>query len=359
MSTSTQAPTGERRIPAYDALRVFAIATVVAIHAFMPLRGVVPERSLPMVIDDLLHYAVPLFVFISGALIWSRPWPTGKRTYGEFMSKRLVQVGLPYLTWAFVFLLLLVATSPDPGEVLARAPGLLLTGHVWYHLYFIPMLLTFYALTPLASRALRARPELVVLIVYAARITLWPAASAWIRDMTPSLTWSYATHIATHLPHMALGAWFALRYPILPRSVRRAWPVLLIGGTAVLLASSLGMTGEWPTAARRLVYPLGMAATIVGLALAGFAVEPLLARVRPRVIALSSLALGVYFVHPLWLLVAEKAVATAGMTALWLRPWAVPAAWATVGLASLGSAWLLTRSRWTAWLVGARTRACG
>lgn len=339
---------------AYDALRVFAIATVVAIHSFMPLRPLLAPTSVPMVIDDLLHYAVPLFVFISGALVWSRPWDGSPGSYRAFMGKRFAQIGLPYLAWALLYLAVLVATSPDPKAALVRAPGLLLTGHVWYHLYFIPMLLTFHALTPVASRAIRSHPELVLIAVYALRIALWPPASVWLREAAPGLPWQYATHIATHLPHMLLGAWFALRLPTMPRALRRAWPLLLVAGTLALLALSTGASAEWPVAVRRFAYPLGMAATVLGLALGAFAAEPGLRRVSRGVCALSQLAFGVYFVHPLWLLALETTVREAGFAEAWLEWWAVPVAWALIGTASLAVAALLARFRATAWLVGAR-----
>ena len=338
---------------AYDALRVFAIATVVAIHSFMPLRPVLAPTSVPMVIDDLLHYAVPLFVFISGALVWSRPWDRSPGAYRAFMGKRLAQIGLPYLAWALLYLAVLVANSPDPTAVLARAPGLLATGHVWYHLYFIPMLLTFYALTPIASRAIRSHPEFVLIAVYAVRIALWPAASAWLREAAPGLPWQYATHIATHLPHMLLGAWFALRLPTMPRALRRAWPLLLVAGTLALLALSTGASADWPTALRRLSYPLGMAGTVLGLALGAFSLEQPLRRASRALCALSPLTFGVYFVHPLWLLALETAVREAGFAAVWLAWWAVPVAWALIGTASLAVAAILARFRATAWLVGA------
>lgn len=342
------------RVIAWDALRVFAIATVVAIHCFMPLRGVLPAGSLPLVIDDVLHYAVPLFVFISGALVWGRPWSATPGAYRRFVSKRFSQIGLPYAAWALVYLGVLLATDRDPAAQVARAGGLLLTGHVWYHLYFVPMLLTFYLLTPLASRAIRARPELALVVVYVLRITLWPMLSGWLRDTVPDLAWSYATHLATHLPHMALGAWFAVRQERLPAALRRLWPLLLGAGLIALLLLATGATAEWPTALRRPVYPLGMAATVLGLVLGGFALEPRLRRAAPLISQFAALSFGVYFVHPLWLLALEGAVSGAGLEAAWLSWWAVPTAWLFVGSASLASAWLLSRARATGWLVGVR-----
>ena len=72
------------RILAYDALRAFAIVTVVAIHSLMPYRAVFRPTAPVRVFDDLLHYAVPLFVFISGYFVWRRPLPNEPGAYRRF-----------------------------------------------------------------------------------------------------------------------------------------------------------------------------------------------------------------------------------------------------------------------------------
>ncbi len=350
-------PVCPSRVVAWDALRVFAIATVVAIHCFMPLRGMLPAGSVPLVIDDVLHYAVPLFVFISGALVWGRPWSSTPGAYRRFVTGRLTQIGLPYTAWAIVYLGALLATASDPVAQITRAGGLLLTGHVWYHLYFVPMLLTFYLITPLASRAIRAKPELLLVVIYVLRIALWPSLSLWLRETAPALVWSYATHLATHLPHMALGAWFAVRQHRLPSALRRLWPLVLGAGLIAVTLLAVGATAEWPAALRRLVYPLGMAATILGLVLGGFALEPRTHRVAPQIARAAALSFGVYLVHPLWLLALESLVTAAGLDTAWLSWWAVPAACLLVGSASLASASLLADTPATDWLVGGRGRS--
>lgn len=352
MSTTPDTTSPRRRVLAYDALRAFSILSVVAIHCFMPLRGVLPERSVAMVADDVLHYAVPVFVFISGALLWSRPWRPGPGTYGHFLWRRLTAVGAPYATWALIYLAVSLATAADPAAILRRAPALLLTGHVWYHLYFIPMLLGFYLLTPLAARVLQRSPEATVAVIYLVRIALWPPASAWLHANSPELLWSYATHIATHLPHMALGAWFAMRLAEWPTWWRKSWPALLAAGLAVLTARSLGAFGGLGAPLSVLPYPLGMTATVLGLALAAFELEPHFDR-RARVVdRAASLSFGVYFVHPLWLLGLTSALAATGLERLWLEWWAVPVALVMVAAASYATAWALSRQRATAWLVG-------
>ncbi len=353
MAGSHDIPPLRRRVLAYDALRAFSIISVVAIHCFMPLRGLLPEHSAQLIIDDMLHFAVPVFVFISGALVWGRPW---REDLGRFLEGRVRAVGAPYAAWALVYLGVLLVAADDLPAQLARAPWLLLTGHVWYHLYFIPMLFGFYLMSPLAAPLIHRWPTATLLIVYALRIGAWPPASAWLHGNAPGLAWSYATHIATHLPHMALGAWFAIMLPKLPRRALAWWPLPLAGGSAVILARTLGLL---PPAAGPAAYALGMAATVLGLAAAGFALEPHYGRFERLVLTGATLSLGVYFVHPLWLLAVESAVSAAAAGALWRAWWAVPLAWVVISTASYATAALLARSRRTAWLVGARMGAGG
>jgi len=354
---TSDTPPKHARVLAYDALRLFSILSVVAIHSLMPLRTTLPAHAPALVIDDVLHYAVPVFVFISGALLWGRPWRSGPGEYRSFMITRLKAVGLPYLAWALVFLALAVATAANPLAKLAEAPGLLLTGHVWYHLYFVPMLLTLYALTPLAVRALRRSPEGAVLAAYALRLLLWPLVSPWLQANAPDLAWSWASHLAAHLPHMMLGGWFALRIELFPRWLRRAWPVLVAYGLGGLTAISVGATASWPWLLRRTFEADAMACAVLGLALAARELEPHYRRFGDVILAGSALSFGVYFVHPLALEALWRGVDAAGLAHLWTRWWAVPAAWFIISGVSLALAWALSRYPATAWLVGAHTRA--
>lgn len=339
-----------QRILAYDALRVFAIVTVVAIHTLMPYRDLLGPTAPVRVLDDLLHYAVPLFVFISGVFAWGRPLPQEPGAYVTFLRRRGSVILLPYLAWSAVYLALL-ALQGTQQLTPVRVAGLLLSGHTWYHLYFIPMLLTFYLLTPLANRISGRSPELLVIVCYAIRILVGPEIANVFRTALGDLGWSYAIHIVTHLPHMALGAWFYARRNAIPRSWSLAIGLLALG-TGILLAASLGWSADLPVLARRLFYPTGMAATVIGLALLALLLEPRLGRVEEPLMAASALAFGVYFVHPLFLLGVDEAVASVADPSIWLRPWFAVAVFAAVTAASFATSALLASRPRTCRLVG-------
>lgn len=352
MSTSpTSQPRG--RIVAYDALRLFAIVSVVGIHTLMGYRGLVPRTAPVAVFDDLLHYAVPLFVFISGALIWGQPWRPRPKAYRLFVTRRAKAIALPWLAWSAVYAVLLAATEPDLSATVRRLPALLLSGHVWYHLYFVPMLLGFYLVTPLAARLAHRSPELLVVLAYGLRIVLGPHVSDVATHIHPQLG-QYAVHVFTHLPHMALGAWFALRLDVLPSRLRATWPALLGAGTLILGWASVNGLGQVVPQLQRLVYPTGMALTVLGLALGAVALEPHYERHAQHLTHLGSLAFGVYFVHPLLLWAVRLVAPQTGADSLWLHPWFPLAVWAAVTAASFAISQVLSRSHVTAWTIGLR-----
>jgi len=339
-----------QRIVAYDALRVFAIVTVVAIHTLMPYRDYLPATAPVRVFDDLLHYAVPLFVFISGVFVWGRDIAPGWSGYTTFLARRVSVVLVPFVAWSALYMAILALQQPS-ALAPTRAVGLILTGHTWYHLYFIPMLLTFYLLTPVATRIRAFSPELLVIGCYALRILAGPEIASLARMVAGDLGWAFATHVVIHLPHMALGAWFAVRQHRLPRNALLI-VVLLVGGTAILYAASVGMTAALAGPLRRLVFPVGMAATVVGLALAALRLEPIFERRTRTIVAASALAFGVYFVHPLFLLGVDELVARYAAAGLWSQPWFPLTVFVSVTAASFGAAALLARVPVACRLVG-------
>jgi len=351
MGSVAQSP-ARGRVVAYDALRVFAILTVVAIHTLMPYRDVLPDSAPVRVFDDVLHYAVPLFVFISGALLWSRPWRGGAAAFAGFVRRRTVAIAVPFLAWACLYAALYVWRAADHTAAARQLPGLIATGHVWYHLYFVPMLLTFYLLTPLAAPALQRAPGLTVLACYALRIVAGPSLTHAAAGVHPLLG-QYATHVLSHLPHMALGAWFALTLPGWPLVLRRVGgPALTVGGLAGLTALSYGGMPAWPAGLGRLAFPSAMAATVIGMALIALWTEPRYERWAHTITRAGGLAFGVYFVHPLFLLVADAVFGPADPGSLWWMAWFPVVVFGGVSAASFTLSGLLGKYRGTAWLVG-------
>jgi probable poly-beta-1,6-N-acetyl-D-glucosamine export protein len=359
-------PAARPRVQAYDRLRVVAIAAVVAIHTLMVYRGRVPTTAPVALIDALLHFAVPVFFFVSGALVWSRPLPDGPGAYVRFLRGRAYRVLLPYLAWSAVYLAILAAwghpTSGFPAgpegwtATLTAAPILLLTGRAWYHLYFVPALLFFYLLTPLASRAIARKPEWLLAAAYAVRAEGGAAVFAAANRLGGSPLLTLAATVTTHLSDVVLGAWFAMRMQaVLPR-LRRWWPASLAVGTAVLLARMLALLPKGlPAIAAGSVVPAGMALQVLGLAGLAFAI-PANERRDAFAARLAALSYGVYLVHPLLVLAWNGCVTALGAAGLWEHAWFAVLSMSAIGAASFAVTSVLSRWRASAWLVGVDAR---
>ena len=336
---STLHPASERILP-YDALRVFALLCVLGIHALMQTRAYPAAPHLMRLLDQELSFiAVPLLVFISGALVWAPEW---HEKYGAFLKKRFMRVGLPYIIW-FLCYAVVVYLRQGPGEVSAAwLVKNFFSGNLWFHLYFIPMIFTFYLLTPLASKVLHSAkyaPELLFLVLVLAKVVIWPAVSPLLRAGVGAPLWSQAAHDVAHLPEMALGAWFALRFQKI-RRVRRA-PV-----SAQALVIPLEAVGRSAVASRTTYFMIG------ALSFIAFFSTPYLKKIQAPLKVLASASFGIYLLHPLILLAIQALVKSCGATALWVNGWFVFGVFAVLLAASAAIAWGLSRSRATAWLIG-------
>ncbi|MCP8967346.1 acyltransferase [Ectobacillus ponti] len=107
----------------------------------------------------LTRFAVPLFVFISGVVLFYNY--QHKVNYKAFLQKRFVQIFVPYFFWtvfyyAWVSFLSGFAASTLLQEIKKMA-AFSFTGTASYHLWFIVMLIPFYFLFPLFQRLLSSQ----------------------------------------------------------------------------------------------------------------------------------------------------------------------------------------------------------
>jgi len=335
----------------YDLLRVWAIVAVVSIHVLMVYRVPGAPVSAVSLLDDLLHFAVPVFFFVSGALVWGGYRGSSAAHYAGFLQRRAITVAAPYLAWSALYLTI-AGIRGNWVYWVAHTPLLLFTGRSWYHLYFVPVLLLFYLLTPLAAPLARRWPELFVLGAYAAVLTLSGPVTALASRVGGPMLVTFAAASVTHFSHMALGAWFAHRKRYALPRLQLIWPILVVTGVMFSLVTS---TRYLPAISRG---PLAIVVTqavmgLLVLGLAGLAFRIRLGEsARPRVATAAAYSYGVYLVHPALLLAWRSAITTLGGSGWWDWPWfAVLSLFAITGL-SLAIISLLAARTSTAWVVG-------
>lgn len=142
-----------------DNLRGICMLGVIGIH--IGSLALAPNNfTLYLLLEILSRYSVPSFFFISGygLACTDKGLLSGSRlNYIDFMKKRLRGAALPYLSWSLFYMLYFWLILP-PGFVSwnpLHVAYVLFFGLGCYHLYFMVILLWFYASYPLWRQLLR------------------------------------------------------------------------------------------------------------------------------------------------------------------------------------------------------------
>ncbi len=147
--------TGER-IVFLDYLRVAACFMVILIHCIEPFYigstgiSIASESDARWVtgISSALRACVPLFMLTSSYLLF--PIKTDTKM---FFKKRMVRIGIPFLVWSLLYIIVGAFTSGDYSAITADLKTLPFnfvmtsSGHLW----FVYMLLGIYLIMPLLS----------------------------------------------------------------------------------------------------------------------------------------------------------------------------------------------------------------
>jgi peptidoglycan/LPS O-acetylase OafA/YrhL len=297
------------RVPEIDLVRVVTFGAVIGVHAvslsFAPLA--LGGNAALM----LLHYTRSAF-FVLMAIVLVRSAERSGRT-GK-LRRRLTLVGVPYLVWSAIYLVVSWATGardrPWDGAGLA-----LLTGTAWYHLYFLLVTMQFYVLLPAflwLLRRTRRHPWalLGVGLAFAVVFTGWlhytnwapgPLATyrAYDGQLLPTYTFLFVAGGVAALHLDAVLDWLT--------DHRRAILAGTLAGAVAMevLYFVLIATGTRADAAADPVQPVMQLWAVVLVAGLGAAATRWTAVGAPHVRWVdraSDLSFGVYLVHPLLLL---------------------------------------------------------
>jgi peptidoglycan/LPS O-acetylase OafA/YrhL len=172
-----------------DVLRILTFACVIAVHVTSHT-----SDGTEVVLNGflaLVHFTREVFFGLSSfVLVYSylgRPQPMRR-----FWSRRFLLVGVPYLTWSAIYVIVPWLRNPvSNGWVLlgSYVHGVL-WGSAWYHLYFLLVTMQLYLVFPVLMWIVRkTRGHHFVLLVVAGLIQLVisgfdmykPGSVAWIR----------------------------------------------------------------------------------------------------------------------------------------------------------------------------------
>lgn len=134
-----------------DIIKIIAILGVILLHVSAPYLTPFDASSrewwIGNIYDAFSRWCVPLFVMVSGSLLLPS---AGGLPLGRFLRVRVSRVVIPFLTWSAIYFLYRIHVN---GEALPLTSffTMLLTEPVYYHLWFIYMLIVLYLFAPAIS----------------------------------------------------------------------------------------------------------------------------------------------------------------------------------------------------------------
>ena len=320
-----------------DLLRIIAIVAVIWLHVSGEVVVGEPgpgdaEWWVGNLADAFSRWCVPLFVMASGALILSRrpdiaPW--------DFYRRRAARILVPTLFWTIVFLGVRAIGDGAPVRSLVIS---VLRGTPYYHLWFLYMIAGLYVAAPLISRFLDGSPQGAVLAATGLVFLVSSIESLMAGLAGEEHAYTFLGMWPAYLGYFLAG-YYLWRWPLR----RVSWPPAL----AIILACGIGiavLTGAlypfvgaraWQIAYANLqplvvLMSLAIFTSFIG---APMRFSPAAARI---VGAVTPLVLGVYVMHPLWLLVLKDG----GIDGFLVNPTIGIPVTTTVAFAlSLASAW--------------------
>ncbi len=232
------------RINWLDSLRALAIIAVITIHASSPVVNVAYGKNLfewwvGNVFYSSTRFAIPVFLMISGAVLFSKNYKLP-----IFYKKRFVRVIIPLLFWMVAYWVFRYITLPYEAptgwnNIVIWAKNIFLKEGISKHLWFVYMILLLYIPAPIIGKFVRKlRPTMIVFLLAA-----WVIACSIIKDFPANmyrwngdLTLKFLTYI-TYIGYMVLG-YYIYKIFYVSKNIRLAAWILYV----VTLLIAAGMT---------------------------------------------------------------------------------------------------------------------
>jgi surface polysaccharide O-acyltransferase-like enzyme len=202
----------KNRLGEFDCLRAAAVLAVIAIHA---TSRYVEINSAAYLLNQIVRFAVPLFIVLSGFLLYysgmNRPQAAG---FG-FLKKRLDKVLIPYILWTLIYMLYGIRNSLGnalTSSFLSKLAANLLYGKAAPQLYFIIIILQMYLLYGILEKLINSRYEkqfMLAAFFITTYISLGGYLFRWNIYIMPRLSIGYYIIFPTWLFYFVFGMYFA------------------------------------------------------------------------------------------------------------------------------------------------------
>ena len=211
-------------------MRPIKQAAVISTHALIFFA---PVSAGMLTIDGLVltHFSREAFLFVSASMLTFSYLESARIDVKKYSSRRFIAVGVPYLTWTLIYFLFIqfVAIKSFPYYSINWSNTFTLSSlhHLWsltwqgyYHLYYLLVILEFYALFPLLLKIVRRwKTKHVHIMVF---VLLWQIL--------------FSIAVSRHWVGFIRPGFWQTRFVL-------SYPLYLIGG--IVVAMHLDVVHQW------------------------------------------------------------------------------------------------------------------
>lgn len=210
-------------LPELDIVRTFGILAVIMIHATSAIVATYDHHAtlypLYVFLNTVSKFAVPVFIFLSGFVLFYNYYdkPFTAKTIGQFYKKRMSKILIPFLLFSILYFGLtryaqfgFVDLQTFIGYFTTeKFLKMLVFGKTYTHLYFVVIIIQFYALSPLMLYAVKRVPVLGKHIAWIGLLVQWLFIYKVIGEFHLKSPGSYCF---TYMFYFTAGAFIGIHY---------------------------------------------------------------------------------------------------------------------------------------------------
>ncbi|HDX5341544.1 TPA: acyltransferase family protein [Citrobacter sedlakii] len=187
-------------------IRFVAIIFVVLLHSSAFYFNNFQVGSYGWLIGDIgnafTRWAVPVFVMISGALLLGREY-----NLKDFYARRLIKILIPLIAWSIFYTV--ISFYQSKGELtIQEALKNFASGRPFYHMWFLYMMLGLYAITPIINVVVQgsSKKELKYIIVIMFLLSIINITDRYINNKDEAI-WLF--WFLQYIPYFISGYYFS------------------------------------------------------------------------------------------------------------------------------------------------------
>jgi len=232
-----------------DILKSIAVFGVIIVHvsAFF-IHKLTSENTINFIIAMSINFfylwSVPIFIMISGMFLLQKK----EESIFVFFRKRFLKIAIPFISWSIIYYIynshFNASKLTFSLETLTNFIHDLFSHKIFFHLWFVYMIMIMYALTPLLRKIVHSIQNKTAIIWLTAFFSLIFIANLYcFINEFESRTWALKSDIIPYLRYWFFMGYFILGYYLLKINLSQNQSLSLYG--AALLSYAISITGTY------------------------------------------------------------------------------------------------------------------